>query len=406
MRHTGLDAPIKHPATWWQTLLAEVPAERPVLYAAGSRAGLSLKALNAAAHCLAAYWMLRGLRTGEAVVLFCASDVWFPAIEMSIQLAGGLSLTFDPRQPESQLRDLVRQTEARFYYCADYRFYTQFRSWLDALTQPLHLVCNTDRGDRLQENDRLTTLEAALFVGKNWWREHLAEVETQKTAPAAGSPSLRWVETAHDRCVVRELSRGERMQWLRAQLATVRAWPARPRVLTVAQEWQSWAVGLGIYWPLRVADRLILAPPHGTTVLQQLRQQRITVLVASGVWLEEFCQLLARQFQADHPLRRRYLARAYRNDQRIRAAAQRGESAGLVAGLGRWPSRRFVFQKIKKRYLPALQVVTVDHGPWVEDLRRFFDPLGVQVLVDTGHELQSLAATRYLGVASAASSRT
>lgn len=396
MFRTGLDTAFTHPSQWWEQLMEEVQTERPLLYAPNAAEGLSLKVLNAAAHCLAAYWQMRGLKAGEAVVLLTASDWWLPAIDMAAQMAGGLTLALDPRMPESQLRGLVREIGARFYYTTDYRLYTQFREWLDPMTSVPQMICNTDRGDKLQENDRLTTLEAALFVGKNWWRENLDLVQRRKTEPPAATPGARWVEVADGRYVLREMSRAERMHWLRAQLATVREWPARPRVLSVAHESSAWAEGLGVYWPLRVAERLYLCPPQHASVLQQLRQQRINVLVATEDWLTGFTKQLAKQFQLEHPMRRRYLHSAYRNDQRLRAAAHRGESAGFTSKLGRWPSRRFIFQKLKRRYLPTLQVVVAEPGPKTEELRNFFAPLGVRLLIDSGHDAMSRASSKRL----------
>jgi len=391
---------LKSTAEAWAAIMSRKRLEQVIVSGIGDTASLSFKQLNAAIYCLASFWKLRNLKAGETVVLISASDPWYAAIETSIQFVGGVSLTLDPRMPENALREIIREVGARFYYVSDYKIYTQFRHWLDPLTNMYQLVCNTDRGDKLQETDRLSTLDSAFFVGKNWWREHQEELLASRDGLRSSMPSIKWIETRDNHYVVKELLQQERMAWMDALAPPKRLWPADAKVLTVAQEHQLWAVGVGIFLPLVAARKLLLCPPHTASVLQALKRDEIQVLVAPQKWLLQFRDELKKEFQREHPMRRRSTDGAFKNDQKIRLALRKGSSPGFGAKAKKWPNNRWIFKPMKKKYLPKLELILTHPGADTEALIQFFEPLQVHLRVDSGSDFLAEIAGRKLNAKS------
>ncbi|MCS7084512.1 MAG: AMP-binding protein [Bacteroidia bacterium] len=161
----------RHLPELWDQIHEKYPADTPIFHRADGTA-LTYKQMHAYIHCLAAYWMSIGIRSGENIVFWSPNGPYYASVELAALMAGAVVHTPPPQLRPDELHDLVARIRPVSLYLDSYQYYRDNRYWLNEVARYCRIVCRLEKNDTPLETDKISTFDGAIDRGKNYWREN------------------------------------------------------------------------------------------------------------------------------------------------------------------------------------------------------------------------------------------
>lgn len=348
---------------------------------------LKYKELNARAHCLAAYFMSKGMPVGARVLVLSDNSLQYVPYELAIQLAGGVNVTVGRTFSSAQLRHILQDTQPSYVLVADYATYAKHRAFLADQPAEVEILCPFDQYDDVQEGERLTKLAIAVELGKNYWREEQEAVAERKQGirPDAVS-TIVYPQTneAEPKGVV--LTHGNMLASLAAGANVLKKHLTREdgliSCLTPSYLLQRlW----GLHLPVGLGLEL-LHVQHLHAMPAAIREQGSTLLLATPELLQCMHHSWGKRFSRGKLFGRKRWAKAQAVIEKVREAEAKGEKVGY------WLKRKYkraisrVARPFRRQSLGQLRYILCPGQGLPKGLEYFYQAAGVPIITGAGSE--------------------
>jgi long-chain acyl-CoA synthetase len=368
-------------ATLWDRLLQHVDHETPFIFAdpTGPRYQLTYREMNAKAHCLAAFLMMKGIQTGQCVAVLGERHPLYACFDLATQLGGTVNMTLDPEWADAETEALLTETNAVAILIPTYEAYRSRKALYDRFAARLPILCHCLRPDDVQEDDRIMLLENALVQGNVYWREHYAEMKDLKAnirpsdvATLAFSRTggvLTGVVLSQMNLIAAVLGLADRLQQLSES----------PRISSTLgpSDITERTAGLYLNWWLRGTFHYLA---DNAKLPSFIANERPTYLLASPSSLADLQTCIEVDFRARYWIRRRWLNGALTAAKAFLLGKQ--EKGKLPFGLKLkygWYNRQ-VLRPIKQRYLSSVRYIFCQGIGLSSDTELFFHSTHTPIL--------------------------
>ncbi|MCS7074782.1 MAG: AMP-binding protein, partial [Bacteroidia bacterium] len=167
---------------FWETIVKSNVGEEVFLQqiTANSTITFTFKEVNAWANCLAAYFLKNGIRKCDCILVLSESHPYCFLYDLAIQFTGGINITLPADLAPNDFIKITQQVNSRFLLIPSLDLY---RKWKNVLSQTsLICLCFAPDEELLEETDKVVTLDTAILIGKEYWREEQKFVSETKQA--------------------------------------------------------------------------------------------------------------------------------------------------------------------------------------------------------------------------------
>lgn len=308
--------------------------------------------LNAYAHCLAAFLVLKGFQKGDKVVLIGDNEPLYFSFELAVQFLGGVNISLANDSPH--LEKILNEIQAPFLFLASYSFYNGGRSWLDVLARRCVIVCHALPNEP-REKDQISTLESAIYLGKNYWRENFVRLRDFKKRVSTSDEAAYFIETQNDTPVgFRSFKHRQIIEVIEYQLNLLNGLKPPPATFSAVIS-QADLVGrtAGFYTPLALGARLIFAENYNLYLTFLLHYQP-EVVVLDPPTLDKLLKNAFLDFQHRKSIRARY----YDSSLAVSGKVLESKSApSLLLRLRYYLARKFTLAPFKRAYFSSIRIV-------------------------------------------------
>ena len=345
--------------------------------------GLSYKKINALAHCVAAYFVWKGLKKGDKVGLICENAPMYKAVDLAVSLSNGVNVSINPSMPAKMIRQIIRDFQIKIIYLSGYDFYCKHKSWLDPLAvNDLVILCNVPHLLELSEGDKLVALYCATDVGKNYWRENISALRALKSNIKSDDRATIFInQLSEDDYESIQLTHGEVIHllskiWNDFKVAIKQE---KINILAIEPYYHLFGRLAGLYLPLITGNPVFLNRTN-RTLLQDIERCKPNVLVAERYTLERLFESLKNQFSDDHSFRSRYFDSAFSNAVKVQELKEQKASVPLGLSYKLKMNKRMVLKKAKNDFLASVDFILSQPEAQLKFYRQIFSALNINVL--------------------------
>jgi long-chain acyl-CoA synthetase len=381
----------------WEHICKQYNPDTPFLYAGPleDQPSLTRKEANAFAHCLAAYFMSRGLEAGDRILLFDLNGADYLVCDLAIQLAGCINVTVEHRATEAQLAHIIAQVKPRAILVPSYDDYLAYKPWLDSLADDYMVLCGSEDPDLLTETDRVILISYAMEYGKVWWREHQEAVRLRKAARKATDLATIVYDTRQRGTLPEQgvlLTHGNFMAALAALMVRFPQLQATDAVLSLLSNAYVLQRVAAYYLPLALGMPIHYSKGPATFFRElQKGKPKIVVLVPEVLYLirkEAF-----KRYRKGKLLKRRYYKAAFRVAHRALKLRHSAQKVPFGLSFRFWLARVFILNAVRRKYFRHLRLLVCDRQGLTEELEYFCHALRLPLVTGTGtHSTTGLVA--------------
>jgi long-subunit acyl-CoA synthetase (AMP-forming) len=353
MNRTALPEAATLPQLWDAVYRSSVPEHLAVEALVGAeRLTLTYKEVNARAHCLAAYFLSKGMTRGSRVLLLLGCHPQFLPLDLAVQMAGGVSVVISPAVRTARLLQHLEQVRPAVIVVGSLAVYRRVQTALDSASTAANLievVVVTEDRDELVEADRATVLARAIELGKVFWREQSTQVQNAKASVQADSASA-WLLADDLHAPHVELSHGGTIAVLRSLAAGLDG-TVLVRQLTAVPPTHAFG-RLGAYLPVSLGLPLLMASGQRQLVaaVQRLR-------ASAALALPDQLAYLVRSLTPKVGLAGRWFTRALSLSQRVGELQRSGASLPLGLALQHRLAQQWLYQPLRRKRLTPLRTL-------------------------------------------------
>lgn len=322
--------------------------------------------VNAYAHCLAAYMLYQGIKPGQSIVLVGDYEPLYVCFELAVQFVGGVNLTVS--ENASYLQTLVTNVQPALLFLSSYSLYHQNRSWIDPLSLRTKIVCHT-LADEPREYDKITTLESAISVGKNYWRENFLRLNSHKKRVTSNDNAAMFI--------INEEGTINSLQALtHTHLLNIISYQLKELVLKDAKilnnmigQYSLIGRTAGFYTPLYAGYRLLYTPTYNL-YLTFMQHYQPNLLLINPNSFAKVMQKVHQDFQHRHSIRARYYHPALNIAAKVLKA---GNKVSFFLKIKYYYANQWILKPVRKAYFTQPQLILLPEQ--MPDLELLFNCL-------------------------------
>lgn len=343
---------------WDYTYRSIQPTDTFITYSERSE-GLTYKKISALAHCVSAYFVWAGLKSGERVGLLCENTPMYMAMDLAINLANAVNVSIPPGMPPKLIRQIIADFQIKVLYLSSYDLYCKHKSWLDSLANRLVILCDVPPLLELSETDKLVALYCATDVGKNYWREHLAQMRNLKYhLKGEDKATIILEQKSEDDYRSIQLSQGEVIRLLAKLTEDYKRALSKERkqILSVEPYYTLFGRLAGLYLPLLTGDTVFLNRTN-RTLLQDIQRCSPNLLVAEQKSIQVLFDAIKRDFTENHSFRARYFDSSFANAIKVQELKHKKQSVSFSLNSKYRFAKRTVLQKAKTELIQPVDFI-------------------------------------------------
>jgi|GEM_PF-6286243 len=374
---------------WDHTYRSIQPTDTFITYSERSE-GLTYKKISALAHCLAAYFVWAGLKRGERVGLLCENTPMYMAMDLAINLSNAVNVSIAPNTPPKLIRQIIADFQIKVLYLSSYDLYCKHKSWLDGLSNRIVILCDVPPLLELSETDKLVALYCATDVGKNYWREHMAQMRNLKYQLKGDDKASIIIEqkTEEDYRSV-QFSHSELLSLLGKLMDDYKRALSKDRkqILSVEPFYTLFGRLAGLYLPLLMNDMVFLNRTN-RTLLQDIQRCSPNILVAEQKSIQVLFDALKRDFTENHSFRARYFDSSFANAIKVQELKHKKQAISFGLNSKYRFAKRTVLHKAKMELLQPVDFILTQPSSDLYLTQQRFQAL--ETVVIHGTDLTSL----------------
>lgn len=386
-----MEKPLPHIHTlvelWDQTYAQHGQVDKPFLYIGPTTEGkaYSRKEVNAFAHCLAAYFLAQGMQKGDTLLLFAINEPVYIFYELALQMAGLINVTVDHYTTTSHLQQIYDEVKPKAIIVPSYDEYLAHKEWLDERSARCPILCQVEKPEDMDENDRVTLLHYAMEYGKVWWRENRELVQQRKQSVRAGDVASIVYDmrrnAAHHKGVV--LTQGHFVEALRTIMAEGPQLQQRHRMLCILSHAYLLQRLYAYHLPIALGLDLhySLGPAH---LFKELQQGEPKILVLVPELLHLLRKETFKHYRKGRLLKRRYYKTAFTIAHRVLRMRHLGQKVPFGLKIKYFIAREQIIKPVRKKYFKNLQLLVCAHHGLSEELEYYCHALRLPLVTGSG----------------------
>ncbi|MBX3101577.1 MAG: AMP-binding protein [Bacteroidetes bacterium] len=344
------------------------------------------KEINAFAHCLASFFMSRGLAAGDRVLLFDLNGADYLICDLAIQLAGCVNVTVEHRATKAQLAHIVSQVKPKAILVPSYHDYLTYKPWLDSLADDYMVLCGSSNPDLLTESDRVTLISYAMEYGKVWWRENQEAVRQRKAERKAADLASIVYDTRSRGTLPEEGTTLTHGNFMAALIALDERFPelsSTDAVLSLLSNAYLLQRLAAYYLPL-VKGMPIHYSKGPSSYFRELQKGKPKVIVLVPEVLYLVRKEAFKRYRKGKLFKRRYYKASFRVAHKVQKLKHSGVPVPFGLAFRYWLARIYILNAVRRKYFRNLRLLVCDRQGLTEELEYFCHALRLPLVTGFG----------------------
>ena len=336
---------------------------------------------HALIHCLEAYLTWQRIQRGDVVLILAENTPIYYALDLALQYLGAINLTVRPDISEENLRRLIDRHRPHSLLLTSYDMYNHYKAIVEPYVTAENglVLCYTTRYDELAFTDKLVTLEAAIDIGKDYWREHRGTMQPNQHTIQPDTPvTLVYPFESYETAKPKTLTQNDLTQLTFRLREGMPVFEDNEYLLSAAHP--AWLLprAAGFYVALLRREAMVLSP-RGLRPPRQMPDAACYYVLAEPTRLADTTNAAARLWTQKKPKSRpkrltQALAVARERNKRVK----KGEKLGIGFGFKFRRIRNKVLKVIYKRHLNHIAAWITFHAETLPaSIRTFYRALDI-----------------------------
>lgn len=378
MKLTIFDEISTLPDLWDQTLKNVNPDK--VFLILGEQS-FSYKQLNALAWCIAAYFFSKDVKKGDKVVIYSKNTPLSVFIDWATQFIGGISI-FLPQDAQPKIvRQILQESQTKFIFLSAYQLYFNNKSWLDTCALRSEIICNVEKGQELQEMDKVTDLSFAIELGKVYWRENLNLLKNRRgSIKPSDTSTIFYFHASENYNKPYSFTHKQILNVIKLGVAAGQHFDNQKVFLSILSQAYLLEKVAGLYFPLLLQTQIQFLQ-NWENIVGELEQIKPTCFVGKPDIFELIFSNIKNEFGKQNKVKGKYFDSSFQTMIKYMELKKSNKSIPVILRLKAKIAYKIVLSKIKKKYFPQLKYVITEDVVYSEKWFKIFLALNIPMLV-------------------------
>jgi long-chain acyl-CoA synthetase len=378
MKLTIFDEISTLPDLWDQTLKNVNPDE---VFLILGKQSFSYKQLNALAWCIAAYFFSKNFQKGDKVAIYSKNTPLGVFVDWAAQFVGGISIFLPQEAHPEIIRQILQDAQPKFIFLSAYQLYSKNKNWLDICAARSEIICNVEKGQELQEIDKVTDLNFAIEHGKVYWRENLNLIKNRRNSiKPSDTSTVFYFHSLENYNKPYSFTHKQILSVIKLSVAAGQHFNNQKVFLSILSQAYLLEKVAGFYFPLLLQTQIQFSQDW-ENIVWELAQIAPTCFVGRPDIFEWIFSNIKNEFGKQNKVKSKYFDPSFQTMIRYMDLKKSNKSIPIVLRLKAKIAHKIVLSKIKKKYFPKLQYVITEDVVYSEKWFKMFLALNIPTLV-------------------------